>query len=151
MWTYLCIPGSALDCCDPLRTPNVSRSRIREALQPGGVWQRHARRVSVGDAMDDYFRSLESEGRSKHSIYDARRRDQGFIRPDLGNLKVAALTPDRLRRWRDGPVNTAPRLRTRAGEAQKHRQFVAGQDQRARRTTAKSNLDGSARSTQSCV
>jgi integrase len=92
---------------------------------------------TVADAVDDYFRLLEGEGRSKHSIYDVRRRDEIHIRPVLGRIKVAALTVDKLRRWRDELAQAAPRLRTRQGVQQKYR--VLGDDddaQRARRASA---------------
>jgi integrase len=87
--------------------------------------------------MDDYFNFLESDGRSKHSIADAQGRDKGLIRPKLGNVKLATLTAERLRRWRDELVKTAPRLRTSAGEEQKYRGLPKTEDaQRARRATA---------------
>jgi integrase len=100
---------------------------------------RHARAgaYTVADAMDDYFRFLEGDGRSKHSIYDARRRDEVLIRPDLGKVKVAALTTDRLRHWRDKLVTTAPRLRTRKGETQRYGHLSDADDaRRARRASA---------------
>jgi integrase len=92
---------------------------------------------TVGSALDDYFHSLESDGRSKHSIYDARRRADAFIRPKLGVVKLTALTSQRLRRWRDDLVKMPPRLRTRKGENQKHRAPANDDDaRRARRASA---------------
>jgi integrase len=91
---------------------------------------------TVADALDDYFRSLEGEGRSAHSLYDTRRRDQIHIRPALGKLKVAALTTDRLRRWRDGLAKDSARLRTRQGQEQKFRETDGDDAQRARRASA---------------
>jgi integrase len=90
---------------------------------------------SVVDAMDEYLRYLESDGRPAHSIRDTRYRDAAFIRPYLGTLKLATLTTDRLRRWRDEIAKTPPRLRTRNGEQQKHRQVVGEDAKRARRAT----------------
>ena len=92
---------------------------------------------TVGDAMDDYLRFLVSDGRPEHSIYDAKRRDQAFVRTQLGGVKLSALTTDRLRRWRDELARAAPRLRTRKGEAQKHREPASTDDgRRARRASA---------------
>jgi len=91
---------------------------------------------TVADAMDDYLRFLEGEGRSKHSLYDVRRRDQIHIRPVLGKLRAAALTTDRLRRWRDELAKSAARLRTRDGERQKFRGTDGDDGQRARRASA---------------
>jgi integrase len=87
--------------------------------------------------MDDYFRFLEGDGRAAHSIRDSRYRADAFILPQLGGVKIAALTPDRLRRWRDQIASAAPRLRTRNGDQQKHREIAAGEDaERARRASA---------------
>jgi hypothetical protein len=69
----------------------------------------------VGDALDAYFRFLEGDGRSKHTVYDARRRADAFIRPTLGRVKVAGLTTDRLRGLQDEIASTPPRLRTGNG------------------------------------
>ena len=91
---------------------------------------------TVAAALDDYLRLLKSDGRSQHAIQDARYRIEALIRPRLGNVKVAALTPERLRRWRDGIAGTAARLRTRNGEQQKYRETVGDDAGRARRATA---------------
>jgi integrase len=92
---------------------------------------------TVADAMDDYFRFLAGDGRSKHSIYDAQRRDEIHIRPALGKLKVSALSAERLRRWRDELAKAAARLRTRKGATQKYREPVETDDaRRARRASA---------------
>jgi integrase len=91
---------------------------------------------TVAVAMDDYFQFLENDGRGTHTIRDARYRDKAFIRPKLGDMEVATLTADGLRRWRDGLVTTAPRLRTRKGEAQKHRGVTSDDARRARRSSA---------------
>ncbi len=86
--------------------------------------------------MDDYFQFLENDGRGTHTIRDARYRDKALIRPKLGEVEVAALTAPKLRRWRDGLVSTAPRLRTRKGETQKYRGIASEDAQRARRSSA---------------
>ena len=103
---------------------------------------------TVADAMDDYFRFLEGDGRSKHSIYDARRRDEVLIRPDLGKVKVAALTTDRLRHWRDKLVTTAPRLRTRKGETQRYGHLSDATMHAAHAERRPTNMDGSTRRAQ---
>jgi integrase len=91
---------------------------------------------TVADAVADYLRFLESDGRAPHSIRDSRYRAEAFILPHLGGVKLAAIAADRLRRWRDEIASASPRLRTRNGEQQKHRETVAGEDgKRARRAT----------------
>jgi integrase len=89
---------------------------------------------TVAKAMEAYFRYLESEGRAAHTIRDARYRYEAFIRPKLGNAEAAALTAERLRKWRDDLVHLPPRLRTKVGEPQKHK--ANNGDQRARRASA---------------
>jgi integrase len=91
---------------------------------------------TVAKAMDAYFAFLETEGRSSDTIRDARWRDDAFIRPKLGNVEVAVLTAKRLRKWRDGLVQMAPRLRTKKDESQKHRADNGDDTRRARRSSA---------------
>jgi len=92
---------------------------------------------SVADTLEDYLRFLEGDGRAPQAIREARCRAEAFIRPELGNVKVAALTTERLRRWREKLVSTAPRLRTRKGEEQKYRPLPDTEDRRrARRASA---------------
>ena len=96
-----------------------------------------ARPYIVANALEDYFRFLEHDGRSKHSVYDARHRADAFILPKLGDVGLSALTTERLRRWRDGLASMPPRLRTRKGEEQRHREPTDGDDaKRARRASA---------------
>ena len=92
---------------------------------------------TVADAMDAYLAWLENEGRSTAAIADARYRDRAFIRPKLGELQMVSLTADRLRQWRDALAKAAPRLRTRAGEKQKHRMLADDEEaRRSRRASA---------------
>lgn len=72
--------------------------------------------------MDLYLDFLESDDRSEAALADTRYRDKAFIRPALGGMEAATLTTDILRKWRDGIVKAAPRLRTRPGEAQRYRE-----------------------------
>ena len=46
-------------------------------------------------------------------------------------MEVASLTADKLRHWRDAVARSAPRLRTKPGEKQKHRDV--GKDDESRR------------------
>jgi integrase len=93
--------------------------------------------LTIADAMDSYLKFLESEGRSDAAIADTRYRDQAFIRPKLGQMEVGSLTADILRNWRDALVESAPRLRTKRGEKQKHRKVASSEDaRRARRASA---------------
>jgi integrase len=89
---------------------------------------------TVAKAMEAYFSYLESEGRSAESIRDARWRDEAFIRPKLGKVEAAALTAERLRKWRNDLALAPPRLRTKEGQPQKHKADKG--EQRARRASA---------------
>jgi integrase len=98
--------------------------------------RRLAGTYTVSHALDDYLRFLESDGRAAHALRDTRHRVEAFIRPVLGNVKLAALTTERLRAWRDAMAKAPPRLRTRPGEQQKHREIDGDDAKRARRATA---------------
>jgi integrase len=76
---------------------------------------------SVADAMADYIAYLEGDGRSARAIEDARYRSEALIVPVLGTAKLAALTPERLRMWRDELARKPARVRTRKGAAQQYR------------------------------
>jgi integrase len=102
-----------------------AQTRVRGPRVAAGAY-------TVANAMDDYIRFLQSDGRSEHSLQDARYRANALILPQLGTVKVAQLTSDRLRRWRDELVSVGPRLRTRKGEEQKYRDG----DKRASRASA---------------
>jgi integrase len=99
--------------------------------QAGGVG-------TVGDAMDRYIAFLEGDGRSQAAIADTRQRDRAFIRPVLGDIKIAELTTDRLQRWCDTLVKAPARLRTAAGKPQQYRERGDDADaHRRRRATTK--------------
>lgn len=112
---------------DFAQAQNAARGR-RAARQAGGY--------TVADVMDGYLEFLAGDGRSASSLYDTRLRDKTHIRPPLGKLKVAALTPDRLRCWRDDMAKAPARIRTREGDKQRHRNVT---ETRARRATANRN------------
>lgn len=92
-----------------------------------------AKAHTVDAALDAYFRFLQNDGRSVHSVNDAERRAQAFIRPELGSVKLAALTTERLRSWRDQLAASAPRLRTAQGEEQRHGAVAVTDDERRAR------------------
>ena len=115
----------------------LSFAQAQQAVRGPRGQRRPASAYTVADAIEDYLRFLESDGRSPHSVRDSRCRAEAFILPPLGNVRLTALTTDRLRRWRDEMAKAAPRLRTRDGEEQKHRTLAADEDgKRARRASA---------------
>ncbi|MER9623282.1 site-specific integrase [Mesorhizobium sp. M0222] len=66
--------------------------------------------LSVNDALDKYFEARAAEGMK--SIDDAKTRAAFHIRPKLGAVKLADLTIEKIRVWRDGMVSAQKRLRT---------------------------------------
>jgi integrase len=100
---------------------------------------------TVGDAMDDYLKWLETEGRSTAAIEDATYRADAFIRPKLGDREIEGLTAQDLRNWRNAVAKSQPRIRTskKPGKKQQYRKVAAEateekleDDRRARRSTA---------------
>jgi integrase len=111
------------------------KRRVQLAAGNGGPY-------TVNDALDAYFRWLETEGRSAVAIKDAKSRADAFIRPKLGDKEIDKLTADDLRNWRNGVAKSQPRLRTKLGEKQQHRETPKGateeeleDDRRARRSS----------------
>ncbi|MCJ2064392.1 site-specific integrase [Methylobacterium sp. J-088] len=66
--------------------------------------------LTVADALERYLEARTAEGMK--AVYDARSRARVHILPKLGSLRVADLTLDKLRRWRDALVTAPKRLRT---------------------------------------
>jgi integrase len=103
--------------------------------------------LTVADAMDSYLEFLES---NRKTAVDARYRDKAHIRPKLGDIEVAALTAEQIRRWHTDLAKSPALLRTRKGEKQRHRKPGGdGEDSRRRRmasanrvlTTLKASLN----------
>jgi integrase len=88
---------------------------------------------TVDRACDDYLEHLKTDGRSEAAIKDATYRINAHIRPALGKCEVAALEPKQLRAWRADLARRPPRLRTRPGEPQRHREAA---DERGRKASA---------------
>jgi integrase len=114
----------------------LSFAQAQQAARGPRGQRRSPGAYTVADAMDDYLRFLESDGRPPHSITDTRCRINAFILPPLRSVKLVALTTDRLRRWRDEIAKAPPRLRTRNGGQQKYRKVAGDDAKRARRASA---------------
>ena len=94
--------------------------------------------VTVQRAVEEYLQFLEH---SRKSAADAGYRARAFIYGPLGDVAVEALTTKRLRDWLTDIAGAPPRVRTRPGEPQKHREL--GDDDEAirrRRSTANRTL-----------
>ncbi len=90
---------------------------------------------TLAQGMDEYFEYLGNNGKSAD---DAKYRSDAFIIPKLGKIQAVDLTTDMLRKWHTDLAKSAPRLRTKAGEHQKHRE-IADDDEARRRRRASAN------------
>jgi integrase len=99
--------------------------------------------LTVQAAIENYLAFLEAEGKP---TTDTKARAKAFICPrlfdkeasnaKLGDMKVDELTTDQLRRWHVELAKQAPRLRTRKGEKQKHRNTADSDDNRRQRRSS---------------
>jgi integrase len=90
--------------------------------------------VMVADVLADYLVNLEMRGLTTS---DARYRIDAFVLPKLGDAEVESLTAKQLQTWLAGVAAEEPRVRTRKGDAQRHRKSDDGPEaKRARRSTA---------------
>ena len=96
------------------------------------------RPYTVGDAIRAYLDFLETH---RKSAADARYRADALILPELGEVVCADLTKTMLQKWLNATAKTAPRLRTRAGQAQKFREIDDSDEaRRQRKATANRTL-----------
>jgi hypothetical protein len=73
---------------------------------------------TVKDAVASYIEFLET---NRKTAADARYHADAHINSMLGDLEIAALTHEELRRWLADLARTPARLRTKAGEEQQYR------------------------------
>ena len=92
--------------------------------------------LTVAEAIRDYLDDLEHRGKT---TYDAKCRANAFIVPKLGGIEVSKLTSKRLKEWLKGVASTAPRLRTKKGEEQKHRDLDKDDKEAVRKRKASAN------------
>jgi integrase len=71
--------------------------------------------LTVRKAFAKYIEFLESQGKRTH---ETERRAAALILPELGDLKVADLTSERLRKWLSGLVTRPALLRSKKGGKQ---------------------------------
>jgi integrase len=106
----------------------AARSRMTNRVTTAGPFK-------VKHAVADYLEFLEH---NRKTARDVRYRMNVHVLPVLGNIDVAELTADRLRRWHVGLVKQAPRLRTKPGAQQRHR-VTAHDDETLRRRRVSAN------------
>jgi integrase len=89
--------------------------------------------LTVRQAMDLYIEHLEHLGKPTR---DTVTRTAVHILPDLGDLVVAELTAERLRRWLSNMANTPAQTRAKNGKPQYRAAATTDEDVRRRRNTA---------------
>jgi len=109
------------------------KARVERAHQAHG---KHGP-ITVAGAMDEYINFLDH---NRKSGADARYRDRAFIRPILGEVEVAKLTADQLRKWMAQMARTPARLRTREGLKQQYAALDTAEARRARKVTVNRTL-----------
>jgi integrase len=96
------------------------------------------RPLTVRSAVEAYLEFLES---NRKTADDARYRANALILPQLGDVEVEALKTEVIRTWLTKLAKEAPRLRTRKGKKQRHREMDDDPEMlRRRRATANRTL-----------
>jgi integrase len=89
---------------------------------------------TVANAIELHLEKLAAKGRK---TADTRFRATSMIMPELGGKLVAELKTDDIRKWFMKLASTAPRVRTRPGDAQRYRKTADDPEaERRRRSTA---------------
>jgi integrase len=107
--------------------------RIKAAEQAGDFVPLD-RPYTVTDAVTDYL--ADYKRRSGKAIDRVEAAVRAWIEPELGGLALARLTKARIQAWHQKVADTPPRLRTKIGEAQKHREADASTEGVRRRRSA---------------
>ncbi len=96
--------------------------------------------LTVADAISDYIEYLKLE---RKTADDAERRARTLILPELGRIKIADLTADRISRWKIALAQKPARLRTakpQDGEKKPEQNYKNEHDKRARMATVNRTL-----------
>jgi integrase len=107
--------------------------RIKAAEQAGDFVPLD-RPYTVTDAVTDYLADYKRRSGKASDRVEAAVR--AWIQPELGGLPLAKLTKARIQSWHQKIADTPPRLRTKIGEAQKHREADASTEGVRRRRSA---------------
>ena len=125
-------PADGIEILDFWQAQDKARARVGVRVANGAG---KAGPLTVKAAVEDYLQFLETN-RKPSTARDSRYRAAAFILPDLGNIKVADLTTERLERWLAHNAKSAPRLRTSKGDTQQHREVADDDDRRRRKASA---------------
>jgi integrase len=119
--------GDGKTVLDYWQAVEVARERMAPKPERTGPY-------TVEDAVDAYIEFLTH---NRRTAYDVRVRMAAHVLPVLGKIELEALTADKLRRWHASLIKQLPRLRTKPGLEQKHRQIPSDEESlRKRRVSA---------------
>lgn len=104
--------------------------RKRRAFSEAGVAEGP---YTVARAVADYLHFLEASARDHKG---PRTRANALILPALGDIEVAALTSDRLRKWLADLAKAPARRRTAVGKPQNFREATTERELQARKSSA---------------
>ncbi len=108
-----------------------ARRRHTEAAK---ATQTPAGPLTVRSTVEEYLAFLED---NRKSARDTRYKAEAFILPTLGDTEVAGLTTKAIRKWHRDLAKAPPRLRTKPGKEQQHREVDDDPEaKRRRRSTA---------------
>jgi integrase len=88
--------------------------------------------LTVREVVEQYLRQIKI----RTGIYDAGKCAETTIIPQLGAVKVEALTTARLRKWLLDLATTPVRRRTRKGEPQRYLELESNEETRRRRRSS---------------
>jgi integrase len=107
----------------------------RKAREEAGDLEPLDRPYTVADALTDYRADYQRRSGKATDRLDASAA--AWIGPELGTVPLNKLTKGRIVAWHQKIAETPPRLRTKPGAAQKHREVdSSGEAVRRRRSTA---------------
>jgi integrase len=107
--------------------------KVKAAEQAGGFVPLDGP-YTVKDAIADYLADYKRRGGKAADRAEAAVR--AWIEPELGTIQITKLTKARIQGWHQKVAETPPRLRTRTGEVQKHREPDATPEGVRRRRSA---------------
>jgi integrase len=112
---------------DKARAAHVQRAH--EAAGSGGP-------LTVRAAMASYVEYLETHRKTAN---DVRHRAAAHINPTLGDVEIAALTAEMIRKWHSTLAKSGKRVRTERGQPQQHHDLDLGNAEAARQRRASAN------------
>ena len=125
--------GDALTILTFTQAQDKARQRFKQgARDEAGI----AGPLTVADAIRDYLEYLDHEGKS---TYDTKCRADAFIVPKLGDIECSRLTSRKLRGWLSALASAPPRLRTKKGGKQQHRDLDQSDEEVVRKRRASAN------------